>query len=88
MKTGFKDPIAPNDKKKNEKYPWDYTAPHYDERSSGYINAGSNYGKCHRQPVGREGTPHSRVPTLPFGRPNLMKVEDISPSQIKPEFYE
>lgn len=72
----FKDPIAPKQGKKM-KSPWDYTQPCYDERTSCYVNAGSHYGVGHRQPVGREGNPKTRVDTLPFGRVKTMEVDEI-----------
>lgn len=83
MKTGFKDPAAiknqrPEDKPKEGKNsPWDYRCPQYDERSSCFINAGTKYGVGHRQPVGHEGNPISRVPTMPFGRVPTMEVDEV-----------
>lgn len=83
MKTGFKDPLEirnqrPEDKPKEGKNsPWDYRCPQYDERSSSFINAGTKYGVGHRQPVGHSGNPKSRAPTMPFGRPETMKVDEV-----------
>jgi len=78
MKSGFRDPIEPKIKEQKKKSPWDFRAPEYDERSSCFVQAGSNYGVGHKQPVGREGIPHSRVSTLPFGRPSTMRVDESS----------
>lgn len=76
MKTGFNDPIAPKPNK-TKKSPFDFRCPPYDERSSCYVNAGSHYGVGHRQPVGRIGNPKQRAPTLPYGRVNTMKVDEV-----------
>lgn len=78
MKTGFKEPNAiksqkPQDKPKDGKNtPWDYRCPQYDQRSSCYVQAGTNYGQGMRQPVGHDGNPKQRVPTMPFGRVKTM----------------
>lgn len=69
--SGFSDPIKiksqrPEDKPKDGKNsPWDFRCPQYDQRSSSWVNAGSNYGVGHRQPVGHSGDPKREVPTLP-----------------------
>jgi hypothetical protein len=82
MKSGFKDPTAikrqePKDKPMDGKNsPWDFRCPQYDERSSCFVNAGTDYGVGHRQPVGHEGNPKSTVGTLPRGKVNTMKVDE------------
>jgi hypothetical protein len=82
MKTGFKDPTAiknqkPKDKPEDGKNsPWDFTCPQYDQRSSCFVNAGTDYGTGHKQPVGHEGNPKTRVDTLPFGRVDTMRVDE------------
>ena len=82
MKTGFKDPTAikkqdPKDKPVDgKKSPCDFTCPQYDQRSSCFVNAGTHYGIGHKQPVGHEGNPKSKVDVLPFGRPSTMKVDE------------
>lgn len=82
MKSGFKDPISIKDQKPKDKpmdgkkSPWDFTCPQYDQRSSCFVNAGTHYGVGHRQPVGHEGNPKSRAPTLPMGRVNTMEVDE------------
>lgn len=48
--------------------PWDFTCPPYDQRSSGYIKAGTSYGVGKPQPVGHEGEAKEKVACLPFGR--------------------
>ena len=79
MKTGFKDPIEVKNPKKNFK--WDFAAPVYDERTSCFIEAGSNYGKGHKQPVGGfkarsmdEVIPKGRIETL---RTDYVREENI-----------
>lgn len=82
MKSGFNDPISirnqkPQDKPKDGKNtPWDFTCPQYDQRSSCFVNAGTSYGVGYKTPVGHEGNPKQRVPTMPFGRPNTMEVDE------------
>ena len=82
MKKGFKDPTSiknqkPKDKPVDgKKSPWDFTCPKYDERSSCFLNAGTGYSVGHRQPVGHEGNPKSKVEVLPIGRVNTMKVDE------------
>jgi hypothetical protein len=55
---GFKDPIAPRSQKPKDKpkdgvnSPWDFTAPCYDERSSCFVNAGTDYGTGFNEPIG------------------------------------
>jgi hypothetical protein len=44
--------IAPK-KKESGKYPWDFKAPSYDNRSSCSIAAGNDYGSGFAQPVGK-----------------------------------
>lgn len=77
MKTGFKDPIAVKGESKKMKSPWNYDQPHYDERSSCYVNSGSHYGVGHRQPVGHEGNPKTIVGTMPEHRAKTMKIDEI-----------
>jgi hypothetical protein len=74
MKTGFKDPIAirkqyPKDHPKDgqKEMGWDYTCPQYDQRSSGFVKAGTCYDVGHRQPVGHKGQAKMKVDVLPYG---------------------
>jgi hypothetical protein len=83
MKSGFKDPtVIKNQRPKDspqgpgKQWPWDWKCPQYDERSSCFINAGTHYGVGHNQPVGHHGEPKQRVDTMPFGRPNTMRVDE------------
>lgn len=73
MKKPFKDPTEP---KKHEpraepmdgrKSPWDFRCPPYDQRSSCFVKAGTNYGEGHRQPVGHKENPKMRSEMLPKG---------------------
>jgi hypothetical protein len=83
MKTGFNDPIAPKGNSKSMKSPWNFDQPHYDNRSSCYVNAGSHYGVGHKQPVGHEGNPSENAKTLPKGRVKTMK-DDYIPKRNLP----
>lgn len=82
MKSGFKDPIVIKNQKpldkpnEGKKSPWDFSCPQYDERSSCFVNSGTNYGVGSRQPVGHEGNPSQEASSLPRGRVNTMKVDD------------
>jgi hypothetical protein len=82
MKSGFKDPDAiknqkPKDTNMDKKNPiWDFSCPQYDERTSCYIKAGTDYGVGHKQPVGRQGNPKMHVDTLPFGKVKTMKTDE------------
>ena len=79
MKKGFREPNAV--KKQNPKdHPvdgqnemgWDYRCPQYDQRSSGFVKAGTCYDKGINQPVGHKGEAKMFVDVLPMG----MKVID------------
>ena len=70
-KTGFKDPARSNIKEENKKSPWNFDQPPYDERTSCYVNAGSEYGVGKTQPVGRKGNPKTTAPCLPANQHNL-----------------
>jgi len=80
--SGFHDPIAikdqrPKDQPKDGKdSPWDFRCPQYDQRSSNFINAGTHYGTGRKSPVGHEGNPKQRVPTMPFGKPSIMRDDE------------
>lgn len=82
MKSGFNDPIkikaqTPKNKPVDGKNsPWSFECPEYDQRSSCFVSAGTNYGVGHRQPVGHEGNPKQKVPVLPMGNVNTMKVDE------------
>jgi hypothetical protein len=53
-------------KTKTIKSPWNFEQPPYDQRSSGFINAGRIKGEGKRQPVGTFA--HSNTPAVPQGR--------------------
>jgi hypothetical protein len=81
-KSGFSDPARikyereedkPVDAKKS---PWDYRCPQYDQRSSNFINAGTDYGLGINQPVGHTGNPAQRVAVMPFGKVNTMRSDE------------
>lgn len=78
MKTGFKDRTEiknqkPEDKPKGHgKSPWDFRCPQYDERTSCFVKAGTNYGIGIKQPVGSEND--SGKSPIPFGRVNTLNT--------------
>jgi len=73
MKSKFKDPAAikkqePKDKPVDGKNsPWDFRCPQYDQRSSCFVNAGTDYGVGINQPVGHSGDPKQKVDVYPYG---------------------
>lgn len=75
MKSGFNDPIAQKPKEHKKHSPWNFQQPQYDERTSCFVDAGTNYGIGYKCPVGREGNAKMRADTLPFGRPNTMQTD-------------
>lgn len=87
MDTGFPNPIDKS-YKKEKKSPWNFDQPHYDERSSCFVNAGSHYGVGHKQPVGHSGNPKKEVPCLPNSKRKGMEVEKIAKPYDKSELYE
>ena len=79
MKTGFKDRTNPTPEPKEvpkdgKNSPWTWDAPQYDQRSSCFVNAGTNYGVGKTQPVGKESA--SNKGGVPFGRPNTLEVDE------------
>ena len=76
----FKNPIAPRVKEEKKKSPWDFTAPCYDQRN--LISAGDNHGVGFNQPVGHKGKAKERVDTMPFGRVDTMRVDNISEEKL------
>ncbi len=79
MKKGFKETNAikrqvPEDKPKDGKINLglDYRCPQYDQRSSGFQMAGTDYGTGINQPIGHKGEAKMKVDVLPYG----MKVID------------
>ena len=57
--------------------PWEATCPQYDQRSSNFVNVGTHYGVGINQPVGHEGNPKQRVPCMPFGHVNTMRIDEV-----------
>ena len=45
--------------------PWDYRCPQYDQRSSRFLNAGTDYGIGFAQPIGHTGKAKQTVSVLP-----------------------
>ena len=78
MKTGFKNPIAVKEGKKI-KSPWNFDQPPYDERTSCFVNAGTNYGVGHKTPVGKfEASGYS----IPSNKVNTMKTDYIHKGRV------
>lgn len=81
MKSGFKDRTAIKDQRPKDKpvdgkkSPWDFTCPQYDQRTSCFVNAGTNYGVGFKQPVGHQGDATIKGPTLPQGNVNTMNLK-------------
>lgn len=75
MKNSFDNPLAPK-KKVSGKEPWSFKAPSYDNRTSGSISAGDNYGTAIRAPIGKE-----KVSSLSSG-PLSTKSKCFSPNEI------
>lgn len=71
-KSGFSDPIEIKHQREENKpidgknSPWDFRCPQYDQRSSNFVNAGTNYGVGHRQPIGHSGNPKKEVSVMPM----------------------
>lgn len=84
----FKNPVTPKINETNKKSPWNFKHPEYDERSSHFVQAGTNYGVGHRNPVGHASKPKARVPTMPFGRPPTMSVDSSSTAHEKLDFID
>lgn len=73
MKTGFKDRTEVKEGK-TIKNPWNFDQPPYDQRSSCFVNAGTNYGVGHNQPVGKFKASGYAVPV---GRVNTLKTDYV-----------
>jgi hypothetical protein len=77
----FKDPIAPRVKPDEKKNPWDFTAPCYDHRTM--VSAGDSYGMGFKSPIGRKGPAKLDADTLPFGRVDTMRTDNIPETPMK-----
>lgn len=81
-KSGFSDPARIKEQREmdkpvdGKKSPWDFRCPQYDQRSSNFVNAGTHYGVGINQPVGHAGNPKERVPCMPMGRVQTMRVDE------------
>lgn len=82
MKKGFKDTLQEK-KGKTIKSPWDFECPPYDERSSCFLNAGTNHGVGKTQNIGKFSAKSGGV--IPFGRPSTLKTDEIH--RGKPELF-
>ena len=78
MKTGFKDALevkseSPKNKPVDGKNsPWNFTTPTYDQRSSCFVQSGTDYGVGHRTPVGKFSA--SNEGPIPRGKVDTMKL--------------
>lgn len=76
----FKDPIKIKNQKPGDKpkdgvnSPWDFRCPQYDQRSGPWVQAGTDYGTGHRQPVGHNGETKMFADTMPMGRHDTMDI--------------
>ncbi len=80
-KSGFKDPIESKIKVEEIDTPWCFKAPSYDQ--SKLIQAGDNYGVGYKAPVGRVGNPKMKADTLPQGRVNTMRTDNLPYKKTK-----
>lgn len=85
MKPRFADPVDKQEFKHKESL-WDYSQPKYDNRSSCFINAGSHLGLGKTNPVGHEGEPRQRVPTLPYGTHEVMETSYVPPREVGQDY--
>jgi hypothetical protein len=74
MKTGFKDRLQVPEGKKM-KNPWDFTNTTYDQRTSGFITAGTDYGVGKAQPIGKFEA--SNEGGVPYGRGNHLETDYV-----------
>lgn len=80
MKTGFNDPLSINNQKPKDQpkdgmnSSWDFRGPQYDQRSSCFIKAGTDYGIGRCSPIGK--MEHTTFNTVPEGRVNTMRIND------------
>lgn len=62
-KGSFANPIAPRENTCS----FDFVAPSKEQATTGrFMDAGNTYGVGFRQPVGHEGAPKERAPTMPM----------------------
>lgn len=87
MKTGFPNPIDKTSHKEKSS-PWNFEQPHYDERSSCYVNAGTHHGVGHKVPVGHKGDPKQDVPCLPKGKVKTMKDDEVIKKNLRIQMQE
>jgi hypothetical protein len=76
MKSGFKDrSYVPEGK--TIKNPWNFDCPPYDERTSCFISAGSNYGVGKCSPIGTIGNPKGPH-AIPLGRVDTLSTDYVN----------
>jgi hypothetical protein len=74
MKTGFKNVIEGKEGKSMAN-PWSFDQPHYDQRSSCFVNAGTDQGLGKRQPIGtKTATSEGHVP---MGRVKTLQTYNV-----------
>ncbi len=73
MKTGFKDRLEVKNPKEKTSH-WNFKSPDYDERSSCFVRAGSDYGVGKNQPVGGYNA-RSMDEVIPTGRVNTLQTQ-------------
>lgn len=82
MKKNFKNNLE--DTGISMKSPWDFTQPHYDQRSSCFVNAGSHHGVGYIQPIGSKN--HTSKGGVPIGKGMGMTVDEIPMKNLVVEF--
>ena len=81
MKTGFKDPAKPkeispkNSPVNGKNSPWDFRTPTYDQRSSCFVQAGTDYGVGTKPNIGVEKT--TAYGNVPYGKVDTLRVDEI-----------
>lgn len=82
MSKYFEDPIdikkqtPPNKPVDGKNSPWDFRCPHYDQRHSSFVSAGTDYGTGFTQPVGHKSNPKSTVSALPINTVKTMRTSE------------
>jgi len=80
MKAGFKETnsIKSQEPKNSpidgKNSPWNFSQPSYDQRSSCFVKAGTNFGECQKQPIGSTSNPKNASEMLPMS--NRVKMAE------------
>lgn len=77
----LKNPIKPRKKTHEGKYPFEFKAPSYDNRTSCSMGAGDDYGTGFKNPIGKESVSGSfAVPqkSHAFSAKEIFQHEDVA----------